>query len=282
MDDQEPKIELVDTHCHIQSAGRLVGEKITREIWAKSPEISGDNIIERAKQVGVDRLICVGCDLPDSQLAIEFATNRDNCWATIGIHPHEAKRYIDDPAARTEFESLAAKPKVVAVGECGLDYFYEHSPKENQIAILKYQFELALSNDLPMIFHVREAYDDFWPIYDSYNSKAKPIRGVLHSFTDDSVNLEKGLERNLFIGVNGIVTFAKTDTQRAVYRSIPLSNLVLETDAPFLTPAPYRGTINESKYICVIAEFIAKLQGGSFEMLAKATTDNARTLFGVK
>ncbi len=143
--------------------------------------------------------------------------------------------------------------------------------------MLQFQIELALVRNLPIIFHVREAFEDFWPIFDSYSG----IRGVIHSFTDSADNLEKALERGLFIGVNGIATFLKDPQQLEVYRKIPLEKLVLETDAPFLTPTPYRGKINEPKHIGTIAEFMAGLHGVDREIMAAATTRNARTLFGI-
>jgi len=143
--------------------------------------------------------------------------------------------------------------------------------------VLKFQIELAIEHNLPLIFHVREAFDDFWPILDEYES----IRGVLHSYTDTQANLDKALERGLYIGVNGIATFAKSQSQLDVYRAVPLQKLLLETDAPFLTPTPYRGTINQPKRVGTIAEFVASLRGESLEQLAAATTQNAHDLFGI-
>ncbi|MDB5164693.1 MAG: Preprotein translocase [Candidatus Saccharibacteria bacterium] len=271
-------LELFDTHCHIQSAGLKVGERSTRELWAKAPELTGDQLVANAAEAGVTGLICVGCDHEDSQLAIDFAKTRDICWASVGIHPHEAQHYAGNADKQAKFASLAVQHKVVAVGECGLDYYYEHSPKAAQIELLKFQIELALKHDLPLIFHVREAFDDFWPIFDSYAG----IRGVLHSFTDTAENLAKAMERGLYIGVNGIATFAKDPAQIEVYRTIPLQKLLLETDAPFLTPTPYRGTINESKRVGTIAEFMANLRRDeNLENLAATTTSNARALFGI-
>ncbi|HSW36779.1 MAG TPA: TatD family hydrolase [Candidatus Saccharimonadales bacterium] len=270
-------VNLVDTHCHVQSAGLQKGEKITRELWAKEPDLTADSLAKEAVKAGVSRMICVGCDLADSQLAIDFVRDQKNCWASIGIHPHEAQHFVDKPESRDKFSALVAEPKVVAVGETGLDYYYNHSPKEAQITILKFQIELALEHDLPLIFHVREAFDDFWPVFEQYRG----IRGVLHSFTDSMENMHKAVAKGLFIGVNGIVTFTKNPAQLEVYRSIPVENLLLETDAPFLTPTPYRGNINESRYVGVIAEFIAKQRGESLEELAISTTSNARRLFGI-
>jgi TatD DNase family protein len=267
--------ELVDTHCHIQSIGATLGERVTRELWAKT-DLSAQQVVNNAVEAQVTRLICVGCDLADSQLAIEFVQAYEQCWASIGIHPHEAKATIDDDQL-IGFAALTTEPKVVAVGECGLDYYYEHSPKADQLKVLRFQFELALEADLPMIFHVREAFDDFWPIFDEYPG----VRGVLHSFTDSAENLTKALERGLLIGVNGIATFAKNPSQLEVYKAVPLSNLLLETDAPFLAPVPHRGQTNEPKHIATIAEFLSQLRGESSDELAAATTHNARQLFNI-
>jgi TatD DNase family protein len=219
----------------------------------------------------------VGCDLADSQLAIDFAQNQENCWASIGIHPHEAKHYAGNSQKLDDFAALASKAKIVAVGECGFDFYYNHSPKAAQAGVLKFQMGLALKHDLPMIFHVREAFDEFWPVFDSYNG----IRGVLHSYTDSAANLSKAMERGLYIGVNGIATFAKNPAQLEVYKAIPLEKLVLETDSPFLSPHPHRGSINEPKRLVEVARFLAGLRGEKPEDLAVATTSNARKLFGI-
>ncbi len=268
-------MELVDTHCHIQSVGQSAGERTTRDMWAKT-DLDGDQVVANAVAAGVTRLICVGCDQGDSELAIEFVQNREQCWASIGIHPHEAALHVDKLEA---FAALADRPKVVAIGECGLDYFYEHSPRDAQIAVLKFQLDLAVKHKLPVIFHVREAFDDFWPIFDSF--PAGSIKGVLHSFTDSQANLDEAVKRGLYIGVNGIATFAKQESQLNVYTAIPAANLLLETDAPFLTPVPFRGKINEPKQIKTVAEFLAGLRSESLTELAEVTTNNARALFDI-
>lgn len=268
-------MDFVDTHCHIQSAGLKKGERSTRELWAKSGLQSGE-LVAAAEAVGVTRLICVGCDSADSRLAIDFANQHKNCYASTGIHPHEAQHYASE-SKLSSFAALANQPKVIAIGECGLDYYYNHSPKADQSTVLKFQIELALKNELPIIFHVREAFDDFWPIFDSYSG----VRGVLHSFTGAEDDARKAQERGLYIGVNGIATFTKDHAQLEVYRTIPLEKLLLETDAPFLAPKPYRGTTNEPKHVATIAEFLAKLRGANLQELATVTTHNARQLFGL-
>ncbi len=270
-------MQLVDTHCHIQSAGNASGERTTGEIWAKDPMLTGKMLVSAAVQDGITKMICVGCDLTDSRLAVEFVQQHSETWASIGVHPHEAQHYARDSELQNAFADLVTAPKVIAVGECGLDYFYTHSPQADQAAVLRFQIELATTHNLPLIFHVREAFDDFWPIFDEYTG----IRGVLHSFTDNQANLDKAIERNLYIGVNGIATFAKNVSQLEVYRSIPLSKLLLETDAPFLTPTPYRGTINQPKRVETIAKYLAKLRGENLDQVARVSTSNAHELFGI-
>ncbi len=299
-------MEFIDTHCHIQSSDRTeaadAGEAVTRKLWSKASYPSGDNLVAHAAEAGVTKMICVGCSLPDSVLAVDFVQSRPQCWASIGIHPHEATHYVSgqtdglqqlDMAQLEQFALLAAAPRVIAIGECGLDYFYKHSNPSEQALILRYQMELALEHDLPLIFHVREAFDDFWPIYDEVSASYKAsavtpknimahsggLRGVLHSYTDNLRNLEHALSRGLYIGVNGISTFTKSDQQLQMYKTIPLSSLLLETDAPFLTPSPYRGNICEPYHTSVTAEFLAGLRNKPIAELAVATTLNARKLF---
>lgn len=268
-------MEFIDTHCHIQSAGQDKGERHTQSLWAKAGDTSVDQIVERAHEAGVTQMICVGCDVEDSVLAVETVKTRENLYASIGIHPHEAEVFVNDQVMLDRFTVLATQEKVVAVGECGLDYFYTHSPKEDQVKILEFQLDLAQKHDLPLIFHVREAFDDFWPVFDNF----KGLRGVLHSYTDNQANLDKAIGKGLYVGVNGISTFTKDESQLTMYKSIPLNNLLLETDAPFLTPTPYRGTICEPKHVVLTAEFLSLLRGDTVAEIAQATTQNARHLF---
>jgi TatD DNase family protein len=248
---------LIDTHCHIH----------------EQYELPLDEVLQRAKDAGVQQYICVGTSKESSRLAIAYANEHPEAYAAIGVHPHESSQGYQAIA------SLAASSSsIVAVGEIGLDYFYSHSPREVQIKALKSQLQTAVDNNLPVIFHVREAFDDFWPIFDSFPA----IRGVLHSFTDSIDNMQKALDRGLFIGVNGISTFTKDVSQLAMFDSIPLNSLVFETDAPFLTPTPLRGKVNEPAYVRLVAEFHAHRRGISLEDIAAVTTTNARTLFNLK
>lgn len=250
-------MQFVDTHCHIHE---------------DSYAFDVDETIARASEAGVIKLICVGTSAEDSKIAVDFVQNRPNTWASIGLHPHDAK--LGAPAFDT-LAKLANKPKVVAIGECGLDYYYNHSPKEAQITALHFQIELALKHNLPMIFHIRDAFEDFWSVFDQY----KGIRGVIHSFTATNIELEQALSCGLYIGLNGIITFTKEDMQLQAAKSIPIGRLMLETDAPFLTPVPLRGKINEPKNVVLTAEFLSSLRGESLVEIAQATTENAQKLF---
>ena len=248
---------LVDTHCHIH----------------ESYELPLDEVLLRAEEADVQRMICVGTSEESSRQAIEFSKTHSEAFASIGVHPHDTKD------GYTQIAELAGtSEKIIAVGEVGLDYFYTHSPKELQIEALKAQIEVALTHDLPLIFHVREAFDDFWPIFDQYQG----IRGVLHSFTDTKQNMEKAVAKGLYIGVNGISTFTKDEAQKAMFDAIPLNRILFETDAPFLTPTPYRGKVNEPAYVRIVAEYHAQRRGISLDEIAEASSQNARALFSLK
>lgn len=275
-------VQLFDTHCHIQESAPLKpgqdDKDHTNKLWSKLGYPTPAELVREAAKHHVTGMMVVGCDLRSSEQALVVAADVKNTWASIGIHPHEAQRHLDEPTYLERFAALAADNNVKAIGECGLDYFYAHSPKEAQAKILRFQLDLAQKHDLPLVFHVREAFDDFWPIFDEY----KGLRGVLHSFTDTSDNLQKALERGLYVGVNGIMTFTKDASQLEMVKRIPTDRMVLETDAPYLTPAPYRGTICEPKHVRVTAEFLAELRSESLPELAAYTTQNAHTLFDLK
>ena len=249
---------LVDTHCHIH----------------ESYELAINEVLSNAETADVKQFICVGTSEESSELAISFAEAHKGTFAAIGVHPHDTK---DGYGAIAE---LAAKgsAKLVAIGEVGLDYFYAHSPRDIQLEALHRQIEIAVQYDLPIIFHVREAFDDFWPIFEQHPG----IRGVLHSFTDSIDNMQKAIAHGLYIGVNGISTFTKDEAQKEMFDSIPLDRLMFETDAPFLTPTPYRGKINQPAYVKVIAEYHAQRRGISLKEISEASSQNARTLFNLK
>ncbi|MFZ3009606.1 MAG: TatD family hydrolase [Candidatus Microsaccharimonas sp.] len=248
---------LVDTHVHIHES-----------IF----ELDAIEAIDRARADNVTKIICIGTSEESSRQAIDFANGKEGIFASIGVHPHDTKD------GYANIDALAgSSDKIIAVGEIGLDYFYTNNPKETQIAALESQIKTALAHDLPIIFHVREAFDDFWPIFEKY----KGIRGVLHSFTDTQAQLERALAHGLYIGVNGISTFTKDEAQKAMFDAIPLDRLLFETDAPFLTPSPFRGKINEPAFVRIVAEYHAERRGISVEEIANATSANAHALFAI-
>jgi TatD DNase family protein len=249
---------LTDTHCHIHEAGY--------------PHDANETL-KRAKEAGVTRLICVGTDNHTSKEAVSFAEAYENVWASVGAHPHDAKDGFEEVARLAKQGSS----KLVAIGEVGLDYFYTHSPREVQIKVLEAQLQLAVDQKLPVIFHVREAFDDFWPVFDNFTG----LSGELHSFTDTQANLNEALKRGLYIGINGISVFTKDPHQKAVFDHIPIEKLLLETDSPFLTPPPHRGKVNEPAYVRHVAEYHAERRGVELEHLARATSANASTLFSI-
>jgi TatD DNase family protein len=247
----------IDTHCHIHD----------EEFYPDSRE----DVYARSVEAGVF-MIVVGTDMKSSYDAVAFARSHPESKAVVGVHPHEASHGIEGLA------DLIANSHdvIVGVGEIGLDYFYEHSTKVQQQDILRQQLALAQEHNLPVSFHVRDAFDDFWPIFDKYK-----VKGVLHSFTDTAENLVLALERGLYIGVNGISTFTKDAKQKVLYTELPLASIVLETDAPFLTPAPFRGKINTPAYVGRVAEHQAMVKGTSLQHVALVTSQNARKLFGL-
>lgn len=251
---------LVDTHCHIHDS--------------ESYPDNREDAYRASRDAGV-AMVCVGTDVRSSHEAVEFCLDHAGCYPVIGIHPHDAKNN-DTKEIRAILGTKNGKA-VIGIGEIGLDYYYNHSPKDVQRTALEAQIQLALDHNLPISFHIREAFDDFWPIVDNFHG----IRGVMHSFTDTAENMRKGLDRGLYVGVNGICTFTKDTAQRDLLTSVPLDRLLLETDAPFLTPAPLRGKMNIPAYVGSVAEFQAHARGMSLETVIDATTANAEVLFGV-
>lgn len=238
-------------------------------------------LLNDATAVGVKRVIAVGTTLDDSQRAIDFVARRDNVWATAGVHPHDAKAFIEGLQGQS-LQELLALPKVVAVGEVGLDFFKQYSEKEYQIKALRQQIEIGLDMNLPFVFHVREAFDDFIKIFDEYHSVSTPIRGVVHSFSAHQKELKQVLDRGLYVGLNGIMTFTKDEEQLRAAKQIPINSLLIETDAPFLAPKSRRGHICEPKDVLEVAEFLAELRGENLEHLAKTSSKNAEELFGIQ
>lgn len=252
---------LVDTHCHIHDEQFYKTDEERRLLY------------ERAIEHNVRAMICIGTDLKSSRDAVAFSHVYDHAYATVGIHPHDSKDGIDGIE-----ELLRENSGIVGVGEIGLDYHYNNSPRDVQIAALEAQIDLALRYNKPISFHVRDAFDDFWPIFDNFHG----IRGVLHSFTDTQANMERGVSAGLYIGINGISTFTKDTEQQKMYNNVPIDKILLETDAPFLTPVPFRGKVNEPQFVRRVAEHRATQLQVSFDFVEKTTTANAKAVFNVQ
>ncbi len=250
---------LVDTHCHLHDS----------EFYPNDREVAYKASID----AGV-AMVCVGTNQRSSAEAVEFCATHPLTWPIIGVHPHEASGGWQGIGQLL----IDHRESIIGIGEIGLDYYYSHSPKSVQIEALESQIQLAVDNDLPISFHVRGAFDDFWPVIDNFTG----VRGVLHSFSDSASNAEKGFARGLFVGLNGISTFTKDTEQAKFFTSVPIRHIVLETDAPYLTPTPLRGKMNIPAYVGSVAEFHAHARGMPLQALISATTANAEALFGVK
>jgi len=254
-----PDLALIDTHAHLDS-----------------PDYNSDRaaVIARAhaERIGV---ITVGVDLPSSEVALKLALRHKDIWAGVGVHPHEAKTF--DEAVREKLAKLAKEEKVVAIGEIGLDYYRDLSPRRVQRAAFIAQIELANALGLPVIIHNRESTVDMLGIL----RKHRPRRGVIHSFLGDLALARKFIDLNLYLGIGGPLTFSKNEVLRAAVKEIPLDRILLETDSPYLTPVPHRGARNEPAYVRYVVEEIARLKGIPAAEAAVATTENARRLFSL-
>lgn len=227
---------------------------------------------------GVETAISVGCDLADSKNALDAAA-RYGLFSSVGIHPHEAKDAPSDIAAA--FAPFLQDPRIVAVGETGLDYFYDNSPRDVQQWVLREQIRIARGARKPVIFHHRDAFDDFSAIL--REEWRKEMRGVVHCFTGDTAQAQVYVrEFGLYLGVGGVITFKTAQTIRDAVAAVGLQPLVLETDCPYLAPAPHRGARNEPAYVAVTAAKVAELLASNPDDVAAVTTKNARELFGLR
>lgn len=256
-------MQFVDTHSHLHFDGF---------------DNNRQAVQDAAREAGVTRVLCVGTTLADSAIAVKYAQSQAGVWAAVGVHPHEAVALADSgqPALKNMREMLG-REKVVAVGEIGLDYYKSRTPKDVQEKALRMQLEIGLEAGLPFSFHVRDAWNDFWRIIDDF----KDVKGVVHCFSSGPKQLDAALSRGLYIGLNGIMTFTRDEAQLEAAKRAPLEKLVLETDAPFLTPVPFRNEVCEPKHTAVTAEFLAKLRGQPLKELADATMQNAINLFNL-
>lgn len=247
-----------DDHCHL-------GDGSDR--W---PEVGV--ALAEAREAGVERMITVGCDLPTSRLAIDIASAHDGVWATAGLHPHDAIQGLDGIA------ELLDDPHVVAVGECGLDYHYDHSPREVQREVFAAQIALAHAHDLALVIHTREAWADTFAIL---GSEGVPERTVVHCFTGGPDEARRCLDLGAHLSFSGIVTFPGAPEVREAAALCPLDRLLVETDSPFLAPVPHRGRPNRPALVPLIGATVAELHGVAIDEVAEVTWRTAERVYSL-
>ena len=242
-----------DNHCHLP---------------AELDEAT--EVVELARVAGVERLIDVGTDLERSLAACERAAHFDGVYATAGVHPHDARDGI------AGLEALLDRPEVVAVGECGLDYYYDHSPRAEQATAFAAQIELAHRHDLTLVIHTRDAWDD---TFDLLDREGVPERTVFHCFTGGPDEAQAGLERGAYLSFSGIVTFKNAPELREAAAITPADRYLVETDAPYLAPVPNRGKKNQPAWVTHVGEGVAAARGCPVELVATESWDNATALY---
>ncbi len=244
-----------DSHCHLQY------EAIPAEA------------LDRAADAGIGRVICVGTDAQQSQAAISVArAHPGRVWATVGMHPHDASQGVDGLMA------LLGEPEVVGVGECGLDYHYDHSPREVQRRAFAAQVNLATERDLALVIHTREAWDDTLAIL---RSEGVPPRTIFHCFSGGPDEARLCLDLGTTLSFSGIITFKTAGELRAAAAMTPLDRILVETDAPYLTPVPHRGTPNQPSYVALVGAAVAAAKGLAVEDVERATWANTAAAFGL-
>lgn len=259
-------IEYFDSHCHLT---------------ATAFRDDREAVLRSAVDAGVTRLVCIASNADDAEAALAFVRQPETgpdgprCWSTAGVHPHAVAKAGPDEIAR--IEALLGEPEVVAVGETGLDYYYDNSPRDEQRASFEAHLDLASRHDLPVVVHAREADED---VAAALRAMPKGTAGVLHCFTGGAKAFEEALGAGWYVSLSGIASF-KTFGPRDLVRDVPSDRLLIETDAPYLAPVPKRGRRNEPAYVPHVAVAVADLLGGDVADVAKVTTDNACRFYGV-
>ncbi len=254
-------IMTIDSHAHLEMEA-FDGDR--------------DAVLGRAMAAGLTAIITVGTTIPDCEKAAALACLHPQLYAAVGIHPHEVKGI--DAGTYDALRALARQEKVVAIGEIGLDFFYDLSPREVQLQRFAEQLDLAEELNLPVIIHDREAHAETLAIL---RPRKRRLQGVLHCFSGDTVMARECLALGFYLSVAGPVTYRKADQLRAVAREIPAERLLIETDAPYLAPQPWRGKRNEPAYVVETARYLAEIRGIAAGELERLTEENARRLFGL-
>ena len=251
---------MIDTHCHLEMSA-FDGDR--------------DDVIKRARAAGLEALIAIGSDFDGNRGAVALAEEHDDIFAAVGMHPHDAKDFT--PAVFNQIKIWAAHRKVVAIGEIGLDYHYDHSPREIQRSVFKQQLDFAKETGLPVVIHSREAKEDTLGILKDSGIK----QGVMHCFSGEQDMAERALAMGLYISFAGPVTFKNASGLHDIAKIIPDECLLVETDAPYLAPVPVRGKRNEPAFVVYTARFLAELRDVSLEDIDRITTINAKRLFHI-
>ena len=265
---------LIDTHCHINMM-----LKKTFDVLLSPDELAQARaIVAAATDAGVTRIINVGTSVAESINCVKLATQYQEIWAAVGLHPNDCTAdWMTDFKAIKEL--IKEENKLVAIGECGMDKHYPGYNLQRQKDAFKAQIELSLEHDLALIVHSRDAYDETLYVLDEFAGQI--TRGVIHCFSEDQAFADHALAQNFLIGIGGPLTYPKNNTLRDIFKTIPLEKIVLETDAPFLAPQAIRGKQNSPAQIRTIAQFLADLRGVELETVAQQTTANAVKLFGL-
>lgn len=250
---------MIDSHCHLQSV------RFARDLPA---------VLADSWQAGLTRLMLVGCDLSDSRQALDLARGDARMCCAVGIHPHEARHFQEEQA--TEFAALAAAEEVWALGEMGLDYHYDHSPRPLQQQVFARQLDWARLLDMPVVLHTRQAEEDTLALL---KSLPPPRAGQAHCFTGSRAFAKALLDEGFYLGFTGILTFPGADALREVVSFTPLDRLLIETDCPYLAPVPHRGKRNQPSFLRQIVETIAEVKGLAPEIVIEASTNNFYRLF---
>ena len=252
----------IDSHCHLD---RL-------NLDAHSGNL--DLVIDAAREAGVSQMLCVGIDLENAPAVVAIAEQYPEVYASVGVHPSDCKEVAPDLSL---LKNLSKHPRVVAIGETGLDYYYSTDHKVIQQESFINHLELAKECKLPVIIHTRDAKEDTLSLMKDHGCKERT--GVLHCFTESQEMASAALDMNYYISISGIVTFRNASALREVVRHIPMDRLLIETDSPYLAPVPHRGKSNEPRFVADVARFVADLKGVSVERLAQQTTANFYQLF---
>ena len=253
-------MRLIDTHAHLDF---------------DDYDQDREEVFNRARKIGVEKIVNIGADLEGSRRAVELAEKYDHVYASVGIHPHEADTVNEESLA--EIKALAASPKVKAIGECGLDFYYDNSPREIQKDAFKKQLDLALELQLPVVVHSREAAAETLEILDTAGDFAEKL--IFHCYAYGPEEIEEIIRRDYYVAFGGLVTFNSAQPIRDALKKMPLDRILLETDAPYLTPAPHRGKRNEPAYLEHIVKKAAAVRGISAEKMGEITTENAERIY---